>query len=529
MAPDEPQPEPDLTEDVGSDGEAGSESPLGVPTDFVPEIPVDLAEAVRALPETPGCYLYKDATGTVIYVGKAKNLRRRVASYFQRDDAHPMRTQRLVLEISSVDHVLADSEVEALLLENALIKDLQPRFNVKLKDGKTYPLLAITREEFPRVFVTRESTLAGVDFIGPFISARDLNRAYHFLQRVFRFRNCDLDIHEDDPGRRNFSPCLNLHLKRCSAPCTLRINAADYQSDIRALRAFVGGRGKGPVIDELKTRMRAAAGKLEFEDAARYRDQLQAIERLKSRGRLRDWDEPAAPTIDQHAGLLSLQKHLGLSAPPKVIEGFDIAHLAGQHVVAGLVQFVAGIPNKDAYRRFRIHGAAGDDNPGNNDFAAMREVVGRRYRRLVDEGRPLPDLVLIDGGHGQVQMARAAAEGSGIVLPAMVGLAKRDEIIVRTDGTTVTPGRRDPGLKLLMYVRDEAHRFCRRYFHLLQRKALKPIKPIKPKKTRGKKAAADPAAPGAVPPVPDAAITTASPSVPPSAPADSGSSPGPSA
>jgi excinuclease ABC subunit C len=467
------------------------------------DLPTDLAAAVAALPDTPGCYLYKDAAGTVIYVGKAKHLRRRVASYFQRDDAHPMRTQRLVLEIAAVEHVPTDSEVEALLLENALIKDLQPRFNVKLKDDKTYPLLAISREEFPRVFVTRDRALAGVDFIGPFISMRDLNRAYHFLQRVFRFRNCDLDIHADDPARRSFSPCLNLHLKRCSAPCTLRIDAESYQADIRALRAFVGGRGKGPVIDDLRTRMKTAAAGLLFEDAARYRDQLQAIERLKSRGRLRDWDEPAAPTIDQHAGLAKLAQHLGLSAPPKVIEGFDIAHLAGQHVVAGLVQFVNGVPNKDAYRRFRIQGPAGDHNPGNNDFAAMREVVGRRYRRLMDEGRPLPDLVLIDGGHGQVQMARAAAEESGIRLPALVGLAKRDEILVRPDGATIAPGRRDPGLKLLMYVRDEAHRFCRRYFHLLQRKALKPDAPKKPRRKRAAPVAtSEPSPPTAPTPTP---------------------------
>ncbi|MBA3709257.1 MAG: hypothetical protein H0W83_10615, partial [Planctomycetes bacterium] len=151
---------------------------------------------------------------------------------------------------------------------------------------------------------------------------------------------------------------------------------------------------------------------------------------------------------------------------------FDIAHLGGDHVVASLVQFTGGVPNKDGYRRFRVRGPDGDNDPGNNDFAAMREVVGRRYRRLIDEGTPLPDLVLIDGGHGQVRMAVEALEEAGVLLPCIIGLAKREETIIRADGAEVVVSRRDQGLKLLMYVRDEAHRFCRRYFHLLQRKAL---------------------------------------------------------
>jgi excinuclease ABC subunit C len=431
-----------------------------------------LVDKIAAVPDTPGCYLYKDATGRVIYVGKAKNLRKRVASYFQRALGHPARTLRLVQEVVDIETLGTDSEVEALLLENSLIKDLQPRYNVKLKDDKSYPLLAVTREEFPRVFVTRDAALSAVDYYGPFVSAIELNRAYHFLQRVFRFRVCDLDIHEGDPVRRSFRPCLNFHIKRCSAPCTTRVGSAEYAEDIRALRAFVGGKGKQPVLDALAERMKLAAAQLRFEDAARYRDQIQTIDRLKKRGRLRDYDEPTAPTVDIHAGMERLRETLGLPAPPRVIEGFDIAHLHGEHVVASLVQFTGGVPNKDGYRRFRVRGPAGDNDPGNNDFAAMREVVGRRYRRLLDEGATLPDLVVIDGGHGQVRMAVQALEEAGVLLPCIVGLAKRAETIIRADGAEVVVSRRDQGLKLLMYVRDEAHRFCRRYFHLLQRKAL---------------------------------------------------------
>jgi excinuclease ABC subunit C len=425
---------------------------------------------IARIPTGPGCYVYKDAAGVEIYVGKAKNLRRRVASYFQNRDGHPAKTLRLVQETVTFDILETDSEVEALLLENALIKDLQPRFNIKLKDDKTYPLLAITRETFPRVYCTRDRTATDVDYIGPFGTAKELYRAYHFLMRVFRFRVCDLDIQESDPKREHFSPCLNYHIKRCSAPCTTKITRTDYAADIMALRAFLRGRAKKEVMDDLRARMKHAAVALRFEDAARCRDQLHALERLKQRGRLSDYDEPEAPTIDVTSGLTRLQQHVGSARPINVIEGFDIAHLSGTHVVASMVQFIGGVPNKDGYRRFKVRGE--DGNPGNNDFAAMYEVVGRRYRRLRDEQLPLPDVVLIDGGQGQVAKAVSALHEAGVSVPCVIGLAKREETIIRADGSALQLSKRDPALKLLQYVRDEAHRFCRRYFHLLQRQAL---------------------------------------------------------
>jgi excinuclease ABC subunit C len=429
-----------------------------------------LLSTIATIPDDPGCYLWKDAEARVIYVGKAKHLRRRVASYVTRLDDHQPRTLRMLEEAVDLEWLVTGSEVEALLTESMLIKDLQPRFNILLKDGKDYPLLAITREEFPRVFITRDKRLEGVDLLGPFTSGGELQRAYHFLQRAFRFRTCELDIHEADPVRRSFAPCLNWHIKRCSAPCSTRIGAPEYGEDIRALRAFVTGRGRGPLLAQLRERMRTAALALRFEDAARIRDQCQAIDRLSERGRLSDYREPEAPVIDIGAGMAALQLHLGLAGPARTIEGFDIAHLQGQHVVAAMVQFVGGVPNKDGYRRFRVQGAI--DQARNDDFASMKEVVGRRYRRLSDEGKALPDLVLIDGGLGQLSAALAALVAEGVQLPAIVGLAKREETIVRPDGTCLRLPRRDAGLRLLQYVRDEAHRFCRRYYHLLQRQAL---------------------------------------------------------
>lgn len=449
---------------VGGDLEPGPAADLGSRT------LADLKEAIAALPDTPGVYLFKDAEQRVIYVGKAKRLRRRVAQYVQGRGGHSAFTSRIAREATTVEGIETGSEVEALLVENRLVKDLQPRFNIRLKDDKDFPLIAITREVFPRVFCTRERELKDVDFVGPFTSAKDLYRAYNFLMRVFRFRACDLDIRVDDPGRASFRPCLNWHIKRCSAPCTLRIDVDEYAADIRALRAFLSGRGRAAVVKDLTGRMRSAAGTLRFEDAARLRDQIRALERLRERGSLRDYDDGAAPAVDHVAGLEHLRTALGLAETPRVIEGFDIAHLQGRFVVASCVRFVGGVPDKDGYRRFKVQGTDGD--PGNDDFAAMREIVGRRLRRLRDEGQALPDLLLIDGGAGQVASAVAACAAEGVTPPCLIGLAKREETIVRTDGTSVSLSRRDPGLRLLMYVRDEAHRFCRRYYHLLQRKAL---------------------------------------------------------
>lgn len=438
--------------------------------DLPPGISLVLMDQIANLPDEPGVYLFKDSEQRVIYVGKAKRLRRRVAQYVQGKRGHSAFTSRIAYEAHEVEGIETGSEVEALLVENRLIKELQPRLNVKLKDDKEYPLIAITKDEFPRVFCTRDRTLEKTDYVGPFTSAKDLYRAYNFLMRVFRFRACDLDLREGDPGRASFRPCLNWHIKRCSAPCTLKINGDEYRADIKALRDFLAGRKRGSVITDLTARMKSAAGSLRFEDAARLRDQIRAMERLRERGSLRDYEDGAAPAVDHVAGLTSLQQVLGLANLPRVIDGFDIAHLQGTHVVASCVHFVGGVPDKDGYRRFKVQGVDGD--PGNNDFAAMQEIVGRRLRRLQDEGQPLPDLLLIDGGHGQVAAALEACRIEGVVPPCLIGLAKAEETIICTDGRAIQLSKRDPGLRLLMYVRDEAHRFCRRYFHLLQRKAL---------------------------------------------------------
>ncbi len=439
-------------------------APVPLPAD--PDLPRRLAE----LPTGAGCYIYKDAHGQEIYVGKAKNLRARVGSYFHAGAGHPIKTVRMLEEACDLEIIEVDSEVEALLLENRLIKDLQPAYNVRLKDDKTYPLLAIGREPYPRVHITRDRDLP-VDYLGPFVAAGSLHQAYHFLMRAFRFRSCKREITAEAIRSRRYRPCLNYHIERCSGPCAGRISQEHYAADIRALRDFLTGRRKGQVMRDLRRRMQAASEAQEYEEAARCRDQLKALDDLGLRGRLSDYTAPAAPIIEAEKSLARLARILDLPDAPRVIEGFDIAHLAGQHVVASMVRFLDGVPHRQDYRRYRIRGPE-DTGPSNDDVAAMAEVVGRRYRRLRDERRPLPDLILVDGGHAQVAAAHRVLAELDLTVPALIGLAKREETVVAEDGREHAPGRRDPGLKLLMYIRDEAHRFCRRYYHLLQRKGL---------------------------------------------------------
>ncbi len=440
---------------------------------MIENIPPMLAEKLAHLPTTPGCYVFRNAAGEDIYVGKAKRLRQRVRSYFQSTRNHVPRTLKMVSEAADVHIIEVDSEVEALLLENRLIKDIRPRYNVLLKDDKTYPLLAISREDFPRVFMTRETDLSKVDYIGPFASMTELRTAYHYLMRIFQFRNCDLEIKDGDKKRRYFRPCLNYHIKRCSAPCTTRISRADYRGDILALRAFLRGRAKKKVIHRLRDVMATAATDMRYEDAARYRDQLKALERLAERGDLDDESVVASPEIHQQEALESLRDALGLPVSPRIIEGFDLAHLQGEHVVASEVQFVDGQPNPDGYRRFKIKSTVDAKQSGNDDYAGMAEVIGRRYKRVQEEHLPIPDVILIDGGLGQVHAAEAALKEIGLKVPCLVGLAKQEETIVFPDGRTIVLGTRHRGLAILMHVRDEAHRFCRRYYKLLHGKKFK--------------------------------------------------------
>ncbi|MBT3200161.1 MAG: excinuclease ABC subunit UvrC [Phycisphaerales bacterium] len=431
-----------------------------------------LREEIAELPTGPGVYLFKDTADVVLYVGKAKSLRSRVASYFQ-PSADLLSTRgpeirhmisELVTDISILE---CDSEVDALLRENRLIKDIQPRFNDRLKDGKTFPFLQVTtREDFPRVSITRQPQSRGVKLYGPFVSVKELRSAIPLMQRVFKFRTCKLDISADDDSRRRFRPCILHSIKQCSAPCADKISAEDYKLHISHFRKFL--ESKGTVLRrELTRQMKEFAEAHQFERAAELRDELKALEALQRRGLSSDDIQPEQFYVDPAEGLARLAKLLNMASEPRSIEGIDIAHLDGGELCGALVCFIDGKPFKNSYRRYKIQTVAGND-----DFASIREVVWRRYKHAGMNAELFPDIILIDGGKGQLSAAHSAFDGMEFTPPVLLSLAKKEEMVfVYGREEPLKLPRRDPALRLLQSVRDESHRFVQHYHHILRRKA----------------------------------------------------------
>jgi len=441
-----------------------SDEPLPDPAD--PEASIAV-ERVRSFPSTPGVYLMKDAQDRVIYVGKAVNLRSRAGSYFTKGAEVDRRTAELVREICDIDCIETESEVDALLMEARLIKDIQPRFNSQLKDDKTFPYLQIsTREDFPRVEFTRTPATKNVKLYGPFTNAGKLRGMIAVLQKIFRFRTCTLDIEESDERWRWFRPCLLASINQCTAPCNQRISKEDYRDDIRRLRLFLDG-GRDRLMKQMGKDMMQASVELKYEKAARIRDDIESLKGLNLKGDLEQHAQPEVFYHDPKKGLAGLKKVLRLSELPRRIEGVDIAHLQGGETVASLVQFIDGLPFKHGYKRYKIRSVEGVD-----DYASMREVITRRFRRLSQEGESFPDLLLIDGGKGQLNAVMETMGQLEIVPPMTISLAKREEEIY-------VPGQSDPhrlsrhsyALRLLQYVRDESHRFAQQYHHLLRQKS----------------------------------------------------------
>ncbi len=430
------------------------------------------ADKVKEFPAGPGVYLMKDEQGRVLYVGKAKNLRNRAAHYFSKAAADDLRTADLVKLIADIDFVAADTEVDALLLEARLVKDIQPRFNIDLKDDKTFPYLQIRiREEFPRVEFTRKPRRRGVKLYGPFTSAKSLRAAIQVLQRIFQFRTCGLDIRSDEVRWRWFRPCLLHSIHQCTAPCNFRVSRAEYRKQIRSLRLVLEGKKK-KLFAEMEKEMAEASAAMLFEKAARLRDEIQALQKLSLRGDVDKNMQPEVFHIEPKKGLAGLRKILGLRETPRTIEGVDIAHLHGEETVASLVAFIDGLPFKPGYRRYRIKSVDQVD-----DFASIREVISRRFRHApIKHGAVetvFPDILLIDGGKGQLNAALDVFQVLGKEPPCLISLAKREEEIYRPgDVEPIRLSRHAAALRLLQYVRDEAHRFAQHYHHVLRRKKL---------------------------------------------------------
>ncbi|MEN6605187.1 MAG: excinuclease ABC subunit UvrC [Bryobacteraceae bacterium] len=530
---------------------------------------MDLREKAASLPLAPGVYLYKDSEGKVLYVGKAKSLRNRVRSYFNDERLAEAKTGRLISEARDIDYIEVDNEKEALALENNLIKQYLPRFNVLLRDDKTYPYIKLTAEKHPRVYVTRRVLKDGATYFGPYFPGSLAHRLVQFIHRRFLVPSCKIDL-----TRKHPQPCLEYHIHRCLGPCVEGLTTDEaYAEAVHDVRLFLEGRHRD-LADDLRRRMERASSEMRFEHAATLRDLIATVEEVEQKqkmaaaegdntdifacyaepplaavnvfhlrnGRIVDrheyfWEDAfefelsefftsllmqfygaqgyippqihvpveledrevleellsekrgrkveihtpqrgekramlalaetnAKNSFEQRFRVLkptsqaiqeALRDVLGLEEAPRRIECFDISHTQGSDIVASMVVWEDGRMKKSDYRKFIMRTVVSND-----DFASMREVVTRRYSRLQREGKPLPGLVLIDGGLGQLSSAAAALDALGIPDQPLAAIAKREELIyVRgQEDEPVRLDRHSPVLHLIEIIRDEAHRFA---------------------------------------------------------------------
>jgi excinuclease ABC subunit C len=406
-----------------------------------------LKQKVRELPVCAGVYLFKDDRGNIIYVGKAKCLKKRVNSYFSRLLSD--KTRALISRTADIEYIVTPSEAQAQLLESALIKEKQPHYNISLKDDKSFPLVGISREDFPTVSVSRKknSKKGKASYYGPYTSAADLRQALKAMRRIFGFRSCRIM-----PKKA----CLYYRLKLCPGPCEARISKKDYNDTIEQIKLFLSSRYE-ELLHKLSGKMREFSTEKKFEEAARLRDQINALS-IFAQGRIHS---TGLNELEDLKLLLKLKKI------PERIEGFDISNISGRQATGSMVSFYNGLPDKDNYRRFRIKSGCGID-----DYAMLREVISRRYSRLKNEGRALPDLILIDGGKGHLGAGKQILDALGLDT-AVISIAKEKEQIFITDKAGPLKARTDsPALNLIRRVRDEAHRFALKYHHLLRKKKI---------------------------------------------------------
>jgi len=428
----------------------------------------------KNLPRTPGVYLMRSADSTIIYIGKAKNLAARVAQYFQSSRAAgDWKTVNLAALIRAVDYIPCESERDALLLERELIRRHQPFFNAMWKDGKSYPCIKIsTDEDFPRVFITRGKTAGGSCF-GPYPNSslvKNLLR-YFWRNRLLPLRPCKWEFSVKKPlDQKKINACLYYHTGQCPAPCAGKISRPGYRRIVRRAAALLAG-GHGKMLGGFRKKMETAAARRQYEEAALYRDLARALGHMEERVKISRYSEPEVEAaISQSSAAARLARVIGLRRPPVHIEGFDTSNLFGKSPVGSMVCFTAGRPNHAHYRRFKIRTPLPEG--GSDDFAMIAEIVGRRLSRLKTSGEPLPDLLLIDGGMGQLAYAARAASRCGACVP-LVSLAKKnEEIFIPGRREPVRLDRADPALRLLMAIRDEAHRFGIRYHRYLRSKNL---------------------------------------------------------
>ena len=407
-----------------------------------------LKEKIKKFPDSPGVYLMKDARGRVIYIGKANSLRKRVSSYFVKRHIMP-RIEHLVSEIRKIDYITTNSEAEALIYEASLIKSNRPKFNIDLKDDKSYPYLKLTLgQKYPALSITRRVVKDGSRYYGPYTDVKLLREALSFMRIVFPLRTCK---------RLPKKFCINYHIARCPGPCVDKAGKRSYEKTVDELVLFLEGK-RQRLIDRLSRRMEKAARELNFEEAVRLRNRIRALGTVVTkRGIPAPMDQ-----IDELRYILNMKRR------PRRIEAFDISNISGKEAVGSMVSFYKGTPDKKNYRKYKIRTVTKID-----DYKMMREVVHRRYRRQLDEKRQLPDLIIIDGGRGHLSGAIKELKALGIEHIPAIGIAKEFEhVYVPGKPLPVILPKDSSVLQLIRRIRDEAHRFARKFHVYLRRKRL---------------------------------------------------------
>ena len=411
---------------------------------------MDIKEKIKDIPHLPGVYIMKDSLGETLYIGKAKDLSKRVSSYFQDKRPKTLKLMSLVEKVKELDYVVTSSEEEALIYEASLVKEKKPKYNVELKDDKSFPLLKITlNEKFPRLTITRKKIDDGSRYFGPYTKAKLLRNAISILKNIFPLRICKKIPSES---------CLAYHIGQCLGPCVKRIDEKSYNEIVEQLILFLEGK-KTRLIQELTGKMKECADKKNFEQAAIIRNRLSALLEVSDRktADYSSWGNIA----------LKLKKILRLPSLPLKIEAFDVSNISGKEAVGSMVYFNNGLADKSNYRKFRIKSVRGID-----DYAMMREIVRRRYQRLKEENKRFPDLIIIDGGKGHLRAAYEELLKLSLDYIPAIGIAKQEEKIYTLGSQEPLDINRDSEiLHFIQSIRDEAHRFALKYHHALRRGA----------------------------------------------------------
>ena len=409
---------------------------------------------IKEFPNSPGVYIMKDDKGQPLYIGKAKSIRKRIASHFQK--AGSQRISLMLSQVRKIDFITTGTEYKALLLEAELIKKNQPYYNVDLRDDKSFPWIRISRDKFPVISIARPKKKTDADYFGPYTNAKLLRQALKAIRKVFPFCSCQ---------NRPKKPCLYYRIHLCPGPYAGKVSRKDYLSNIKHIKLFLKGKHNN-LLKSLSQKMKASAKQQKFEQASLIRDKIIALSSLLQTG-ARDFVLPTQINLGARYELGELKKLLHLARLPRRIEAFDVSNIRGRQPCGSMVSFLNGAPDKNNYRRFKIKTVKGID-----DYRMLSEVIQRRYRRLIQENSKLPDLILIDGGRGHLNIAKGELNNLHLKIP-MISIAKQhEEIFTLNKATSIRLNADSKALQLIQRIRNEAHRFAIKYHKLLRKKKI---------------------------------------------------------